>query len=167
MWLYDFKSFRALALKALSTSCTSLALVQPEADMETHQQMVADKLTVGQLMTTSLLALPPLVPVQHLVATLRASTHHSFPVTTEVETAMRSQDDFELQVPIFRALGLKHASSRNHWVVCAVHKQITRNYHALPLDTWVCEDWKARLKAHECMLGTSTAKMFELTFRNL
>ena len=81
--------------------------LQPEADMETHQQMVADKLTVGQLMTTSLLALPPLVPVHQLVATLRSAAHHSFPVTSEVETAMRSQDAFELQVPSPRAYHLK------------------------------------------------------------
>lgn len=79
--------------------------------METHQQMVADKLTVGQLMTTCLLALPPLVPVHQLVTTLRTATHHSFPVTTEVETAMRSQDDFELQVPGFGAL-LNHGPEK-------------------------------------------------------
>ena len=66
--------------------------------METHQQMVADKLTVGQLMTTQLLALPPIVPVRQLVSTLRSAAHHSFPVTREVEIAMGSEIDFELEV---------------------------------------------------------------------
>ena len=66
--------------------------------METHQQMVADKLTVGQLMTTQLLALPPIVPVRQLVSTLRSAAHHSFPVTREVEIAMGSENDFELEV---------------------------------------------------------------------
>ena len=36
--------------------------------METHQQMVADKLAVSQFMTTSLLALPPVVPVHQVHA---------------------------------------------------------------------------------------------------
>ena len=39
---------------------------QPEADMETHQLLVADKLTVGELMTTAVLALPPLAPVRQV-----------------------------------------------------------------------------------------------------
>ncbi len=34
--------------------------------METHQLLVADKLTVGELMTTAVLALPPLAPVRQV-----------------------------------------------------------------------------------------------------
>ena len=35
--------------------------------METHQRLVADKLTVGELMTTTLLALPPIAPVLQVI----------------------------------------------------------------------------------------------------
>ena len=45
--------------------CTDM---QPEADMETHQLLVADKLTVGELMTTNILALPPLAPVRQVTS---------------------------------------------------------------------------------------------------
>ena len=37
--------------------------------------MVDDKLTVSELMTTSLIALPPVVPVRRLVDTLRMCSH--------------------------------------------------------------------------------------------
>ena len=100
--------------------------------METHQQMVADKLTVGQLMTTNLLALPPLVPVRQLISTLRAASHHSFPVTKEVETAMRSEDDFELEVC---------------WKFICVHEMVYRVYE-LPI-------YRATFFIHICY-ATST-----------
>lgn len=38
-------------------------------------QMVDDKLTVSELMTTSMIALPPVVPVRRLVDTLRMCNH--------------------------------------------------------------------------------------------
>lgn len=37
--------------------------------------MVDDKLTVSELMTTSMIALPPVVPVRRLVDTLRMCNH--------------------------------------------------------------------------------------------
>ena len=37
--------------------------------------MVDDKLTVSELMTTSMIALPPVVPVRRLVNTLRMCNH--------------------------------------------------------------------------------------------
>lgn len=50
--------------------------------------MVNDKLAVSELMTTSLIALPPVVPVRRLVDTLRMCSHQAFPVTPEVEKAL-------------------------------------------------------------------------------
>lgn len=50
--------------------------------------MVDDKLSVSELMTTSLIALPPVVPVRRLVDTLRMCAHQAFPVTPEVEKAL-------------------------------------------------------------------------------
>ena len=50
--------------------------------------MVDDKLSVSELMTTSLIALPPVVPVRRLVDALRMCAHQAFPVTPEVEKAL-------------------------------------------------------------------------------
>ena len=60
---------------------------QPEADMQLRQALVADKLTAGELMCTSLVALPPVVPLRALLATLRGCRHASFPVTEDPATA--------------------------------------------------------------------------------
>ena len=55
--------------------------------MRKHQQMVADKLRVAELMTTSLIALPPVIGAAALVAALAAHRHHSFPVTPDTDKA--------------------------------------------------------------------------------
>lgn len=47
-------------------------------------QMIDDKLTVSELMTTSLIALPPVVPVRRLVDTLRMCSHQVGAVGTFV-----------------------------------------------------------------------------------
>jgi hypothetical protein len=55
--------------------------------MQLRQAMVADKLTAGELMCTSLVALPPVVPLRQLCATLRGCRHTSFPVTEDPAAA--------------------------------------------------------------------------------
>jgi hypothetical protein len=41
----------------------------------TRKQMIDDKLSASELMTTSLIALPPVVPVRRLIDTLRMCNH--------------------------------------------------------------------------------------------
>jgi hypothetical protein len=55
--------------------------------MQLRQAMVADKLTAGELMCTSLVALPPVVPLRQLCAALRGCRHASFPVTEDPAAA--------------------------------------------------------------------------------
>ena len=55
--------------------------------MQLQQAMVADKLTAGELMSTALVALPPLVPVETLVKTLATCRHAAFPVTEDPAAA--------------------------------------------------------------------------------
>ena len=52
------------------------------------EQMVDDKLSVSELMTTSLIALPPVVPVRRVVDVLRMCAHQAFPVTPQVDRAL-------------------------------------------------------------------------------
>ena len=58
--------------------------------MDEHQRMVADKLTVAELVTTQLVAFPPLVRLRELALTLRRCKQKAFPVTTEVDAAYQS-----------------------------------------------------------------------------
>ena len=51
-------------------------------------QLVDDKLSVSELMTTSLIALPPVVPVRRVVDVLRMCAHQAFPVTPQVDRAL-------------------------------------------------------------------------------
>jgi hypothetical protein len=55
--------------------------------MQLRQAMVADKLTAGELACTSLVALPPVVPLRQLLAALRGCRHVSFPVTEDPAAA--------------------------------------------------------------------------------
>lgn len=55
--------------------------------MQVRQAMAADKLAAGDLMATSLVALPPVVPLEQLLATLGSCTHASFPVTDDPDAA--------------------------------------------------------------------------------
>ena len=61
--------------------------VQLEAGMESHQRMVSDKLSVGELMTTQMTALEPIMLVSKLEAVLRRCAHQAFPITNEVDKA--------------------------------------------------------------------------------
>jgi hypothetical protein len=63
-----------------------------EHELEFHQKVVAQKLNVGDLQTTQLLALPPVVLLQDAIDFLRMTTHSSFPITYEVDRAMKGQD---------------------------------------------------------------------------
>lgn len=55
--------------------------------MQLRQAMVADKLTAGELMSTSLVALPPVVPLRQLLRVLSACRHSSFPLTEDPAAA--------------------------------------------------------------------------------
>ena len=61
--------------------------MQTEAALESHQRMVSDKLSVGELMTTQMTALEPVMLVSKLEGVLRRCAHQAFPITTEVEKA--------------------------------------------------------------------------------
>ena len=49
--------------------------------------MVSDKLSVGELMTTQMTALEPVMLVSKLESVLRRCAHQAFPITTEVDKA--------------------------------------------------------------------------------
>ena len=49
--------------------------------------MVSDKLSVGELMTTQMTALEPVMLVSKLEGVLRRCAHQAFPITNEVEKA--------------------------------------------------------------------------------
>jgi len=66
------------------------ARAQTESGQELRQRMVNSKLSVGELAATALVALPPVVRVAALAATLRACGHQAFPGTPEVEAALQS-----------------------------------------------------------------------------
>ncbi|KAK9808763.1 hypothetical protein WJX72_003174 [[Myrmecia] bisecta] len=73
-----------------------------EASLESHQRMVADKLTVSELATTQLVAVPPVMPVRELVETLQRCGHQAFPVTPDVAKAYTSDETFPLHGVIKR-----------------------------------------------------------------
>lgn len=49
--------------------------------------MVSDKLSVGELMTTQMTALEPIMLVSKLETVLKRCAHQAFPITSEVEKA--------------------------------------------------------------------------------
>ncbi len=53
------------------------APVLDEAALDAHQKMIADKLSIAELMTVGVTALPPLVPVGHLLDVLRSNNHQA------------------------------------------------------------------------------------------
>ncbi len=59
------------------------APVLDEAALDAHQKMIADKLSVAELMTVGVTALPPLLPVAQLLEVLRSCSHQvgSAPLT--------------------------------------------------------------------------------------
>jgi len=65
-------------------------MVQMEDGQETRQRMVNDKLTVSELATTALVALPPVVPIAELAEALRSCRYQTFPISPDVNAALRS-----------------------------------------------------------------------------
>lgn len=52
--------------------------------------MVNDKLTVSEVATTALVALPPIVLIRQLAEVMRSCRHAAFPVTPDTKTAYQS-----------------------------------------------------------------------------
>ncbi len=63
------------------------APVLDEAALDSHQRMIADKLSVSELMSPGVTALPPLVPVAQLIETLRSCSHQASAVLPAAQTA--------------------------------------------------------------------------------
>lgn len=61
-----------------------------ESGQEPRQRMVNDKLTVSEVATTALVALPPIILIRQLVEVLRSCRHAAFPVTPDTKTAYQS-----------------------------------------------------------------------------
>ena len=74
----------------VTSSEDMLALQQTESGSEAHQRMMAEKISVGELATTQLIALPPVPSCAELIATLKRSKHQAFPITAEVSQAYQS-----------------------------------------------------------------------------
>lgn len=74
-----------------------------EPGVSVEQQMIDDKLTVAELASTSIVALPPVVRLRDLIDTLRSCSHQAFPVTPEVEAAKEPGGSFELHGLILRS----------------------------------------------------------------
>eukprot|EP00884_Botryococcus_braunii_P006609 jgi/Botrbrau1/1594/Bobra.0185s0013.2 len=70
------------------------APVLDEPALSAHQKMIADKLSVAELMSMAVVALPPVVLVRQLVETLRCCNHGAFPVTPDVKKAYDSAEPF-------------------------------------------------------------------------
>ena len=58
--------------------------------------MVSDKLSVGELMTTQMTALEPIMLVSKLETVLRRCAHQAFPITSEVEKAFAASRPLHL-----------------------------------------------------------------------
>lgn len=58
--------------------------------MDERQRVLADKLTVAELVTTQVVALPPVVRLRELISTMRRCKHQAFPITPEVDAALLS-----------------------------------------------------------------------------
>ena len=90
-------------------------VMQLEAALESHQRMVSDKLSVGELMTTQMTALEPVMLVSKLESVLRRCAHQAFPITTEVDKAFAaSKTDTHLLLSIPKRL-FYSAMSSPHW----------------------------------------------------
>ena len=64
--------------------------VQMEDGQETRQRMANDKLSMSELATTALVALPPVVPLAELAETLRSCRFQTFPISPDVNAALCS-----------------------------------------------------------------------------
>ena len=75
-------------------------MLQLEAALESHQRMVSDKLSVGELMTTQLTALEPVVLVSKLELVLRRCAHQAFPITSDVDKAFSASKSVMLDLQL-------------------------------------------------------------------
>ena len=73
--------------------------------------MVSDKLSVGELMTTQMTALEPIMLVSKLETVLRRCAHQAFPITSEVEKA-------------FAASMLLHLSPTLCVIMCGLYREV-------------------------------------------
>ena len=71
------------------------APVLDEAALDAHQKMIADKLSVAELMTAGVTALPPLLPVAHLLEVLRSCSHQVGPAPLALALRAQARDDRE------------------------------------------------------------------------
>ena len=78
--------------------------------------MTAEKISVGELATTQLIALTPISTCSDLVATLKNSKHQAFPITAEVSQAYQSGLD----------LVITKLSWLQHYNVLSLHQ---RQFH--------------------------------------
>ncbi|KAK9790124.1 hypothetical protein WJX73_008199 [Symbiochloris irregularis] len=83
------------------------APVLDEPALSPHSKMIADKLTVSELMSMAIVALPPVVRVRQLVETLRCCGHQAFPVTPDVRKAFDNAEPFDLHGIVLRETLLK------------------------------------------------------------
>eukprot|EP00891_Asterochloris_glomerata_P005649 jgi/Astpho2/5649/gw1.00079.232.1_t len=83
------------------------APVLEEPALSSHQKMIADKLTVSELMTMAVVAMPPIVKMKQLVETLRCCSHQAFAVTPDVKRAFETVEPFDLHGVVLRSTLLK------------------------------------------------------------
>ena len=57
--------------------------------------MVSDKLSVGELMTTQMTALEPVMLISKLEGVLKRCAHQAFPVTNEVDKAFAASESLQ------------------------------------------------------------------------
>ena len=67
-----------------------LLAAQMEDGQEMRQRMANDKLSVSELASTAVVALPPVVPLAELAETLHACRFQTFPITPDVNAALSS-----------------------------------------------------------------------------
>jgi hypothetical protein len=58
-----------------------------EHGAEAHQRMITEKLAAGELASTQVVGLPPVVRLSQVAAVLRGCSHSAFPVTPDVDQA--------------------------------------------------------------------------------
>ncbi|CAL5218914.1 g660 [Coccomyxa viridis] len=88
------------------------APVLMEDGQETRQRMANDKLSVSELATTALVALPPVVPLTELAETLRACRFQTFPISPDVNAALCSDVPFDLHGVVMRSQLLRMLKHR-------------------------------------------------------
>lgn len=92
--------------------------------------MVSDKLSVGELMTTQMTALEPIMLVSKLESVLKRCAHQAFPITTEVEKAFAASKPHRLAVHKHTGKGFcLQLSPLIKWQFCACLQQTGQGLH--------------------------------------